>query len=86
MPKTKILLNSKDVNLNENISNILLKDIPNEWEKYESVLCEPVQLGTKLTKLLKRGWRNVLKKPSLLFNHHYISIKLQFDLHHVMEF
>ena len=23
-----------------------------------------------------------VKKPSLLFNHHYISIKLQFDLHH----
>ncbi len=80
--KRRFWLSSKDVNLNENISNILLKKIPNEWEKYESVLCEPVQLGTKLTKLLKRGWRNVLEKPSLLFNHHFISIKLQFDLHH----
>ena len=80
--KRRFWLNSKDVNRNENISNILLKSVPKDWENYEAVLCEPVQLGTKLTKLLKRGWRNVLKKPSLIYNHHHISLKLQFDLHH----
>ena len=80
--KRRFWLRSKNVNKNENISDILLKSVPNDWNNYESVLCEPVQLGTKLTKLLKRGWRNVLKKPSLIFDHRHISIKLQFDLHH----
>ena len=80
--KRRFWLSSKNVNKNENISDILLKSVPNDWNNYESVLCEPVQLGTKLTKLLKRGWRNVLKKPSLIFDHRHISIKLQFDLHH----
>ena len=36
----------------------------------------------KLSKLIKRGWKNVIKKPSLLFNHREITIKTQFDLHH----
>ena len=34
--------------------------------KNNSVLCDPVPLGTKLSKLLKRGWRNIIKKPILL--------------------
>ena len=80
--KRRFWLNSRDKKESAKISDIILSDIPEEWEKYESVLCEPIQLGTKLSKLIKRGWRNIIKKPSLLFDHRKISIKIQFDLHH----
>ena len=62
--------------------DIILKSVPKEWENYEAVICEPIILGTKLSKLLKRGWRNVLNEPKLLFDHRNISMKLQFDIHH----
>ena len=35
-----------------------------------------------MVKLLKRGWKNVINKPSLLFSHKEISVKIQFDMHH----
>ena len=39
-------------------------------------------LEQKLSKLIKRGWKNVIKNQALLFNHREITIKTQFDLHH----
>ena len=65
-----------------NILDVILKDTPDEWKNCEAVICEPIYLGTKLSKLLKRGWKNILNKPSLLFSHKKISVKLQFDMHH----
>jgi len=80
--KRRFWLNSKKDNEKDDISNRILKSIPYEWENYDAVLCEPIELGTKLSKLIKRGWRNLIKKPSLLFDHREITIKTQFDLHH----
>ena len=80
--KRRFWLNQRGHRKNNNISNIILKRAPKEWERYDAVLCEPIPLGTKLSKLLKRGWRNIVKKPSLLFNHRRVNIKIQFDLHH----
>ena len=80
--KRRFWLNSRYYKEDNDISNIILKSVPMEWEKYDAVLCEPVPLGTKLSKLLKRGWRNILDKPSLLFSHTKISVKIQFDMHH----
>ena len=36
----------------------------------------------KLSKLIKKGIRNYIRKPSLLFNRKKISIELHFDLFH----
>ncbi len=80
--KRRFWLNSKNGKESDDISERILKSVPHEWGKYEAVLCEPIQLGTKLSKLLKRGWRNILRTPSILFDHRHISIKTQFDLHH----
>ena len=80
--KRRFWLSSKNNRYSEDISDIILKSAPSEWQEYEAVLCEPIPLGTKLSKLLKRGWRNIVKKPNILFNHKRISIKTQFDLHH----
>ncbi len=80
--KRRFWLNSRGIRDTNNIENIILKSVPKEWQEYNSVLCDPIPLGTKLSKLLKRGWRNIIKKPILLLDHHRISIKIQFDLHH----
>ena len=61
--KRRFWLNSKRDNERDDISKRILKSIPNEWENYDAVLCEPIKLGTKLSKLIKRGWKNVIKKP-----------------------
>lgn len=80
--KRRFWKQSKKKNNDLNIHEQILRVIPIEWLEYESVICEPFQLGTKLSKLVKRGWRNILKKPKLIINHQNISIKEQFDLHH----
>ena len=33
-------------------------------------------------KLIKRGWRNILKKPSIFFNSKNINLSVHFDMHH----
>ncbi len=80
--KRRFWLNSRSTTETNDITKIILKSVPKEWEKYNAVLCEPIPLGTKLSKLLKRGWRNIIKKPILLIDHSRITIKIQFDLHH----
>ncbi|MDB9739585.1 DUF4422 domain-containing protein [Candidatus Pelagibacter sp.] len=80
--KRRFWLNSRNVSSEENIHDIILKTTPIEWEDKEAVICKPIQLGTKFSKLIKRGWKNVLLKPKLLFDHKYITIKEQFDMHH----
>ena len=80
--KRRFWLNSKKQTKDNDILDIILKNTPEEWKNYNAVICEPIYLGTKLSKLLKRGWRNILDKPSLLFSHTKISVKIQFDMHH----
>ena len=65
--------------LNENI----LRRIPTAWEQYDAFLCEPIKVSpAKTTKLIKRGWKNWLKNPSILFDKRKHNIKLQFDMFH----
>ena len=80
--KRRFWLKSNKENKSDKLQNIILRDVPKEWDDYESVICEPIQLGTKLMKLFKRGWKNIIKKPSLLFGHRFTTIKVHFDMHH----
>ena len=49
------LKNSKPYEIN-NLSNDILKEVPNEWEKYETIIGNKFDLtGLKLMKLLKYG-------------------------------
>ena len=38
--------------------------------------------GAKKMKILKRGWRSVIKNPLILFDDTYHNLKLHFDMHH----
>ena len=72
----------KKINYN-NISDYILKKPVDNWQNYDSILCEPIQVsGSKKTKMIKRGWRNLLKKPGIFFNPNLQTINFHFDMHH----
>jgi hypothetical protein len=75
--------NSKKlINLN-NINEYLLTNINDELENTDSFICEPIQIsGANKIKLIKRGWRNIIKNPSILFNKQLETISVHFDMHH----
>ncbi len=80
--KRRFWLRSKKENVDKSLDKIILKEIPDEWANYNAVICEPIKLGTKFMKLIKRGWRNLLKDPKILLNLNNSTIKVHFDMHH----
>ena len=56
---------SEEIN-KDNINKFLLTNINEKFSDYESFICNPINIsGAKKIKLIKRGWRNILKKPSI---------------------
>jgi hypothetical protein len=80
--KRRFWLQSKNENIKNSFKDMILKDVPIEWKSHDAIICEHIKLETKFTKLLKRGWRNLLEKPTLLFSYKSVSIKVHFDMHH----
>ena len=82
--KRRFWLRSNDIekkidNLDELRKNLLIV-IPKDWANYDSVICKPIYLGRpKITKLIKRGWKNIIYNPSSVIQR---NIKLHFDMHH----
>ena len=74
-------LTDKPTNLND-LSKSVLKEIPEEWENYDSVIQPPMSLKEKKMVMLKRGFKSLVKDPSIFFNEKKHSIKLHFDMHH----
>ena len=75
--KSKIITNLEELN------NNILRSIPNDWSEFDAFICDPIKVSpAKRMKLLKRGWRNWIKDPSILFNSNKHNIKLQFDMFH----
>ena len=67
----------------EDLKDNLLTSVPESWDNYEAILCEPINIsGIKNMKLLKRGWKNIIEDPHILFNKSKRNIKLHFDIHH----
>ena len=72
--KEKISLN--------NLKDALLVNPQEEWDGYESIICEPINLKLKKTKILKKGFFHFIKNPAILFDENQQTIRLHFDLHH----
>ena len=50
---------------------------------FSTVRYEPIKVsGAKKIKILKRGWRNLIKDPSILYNSNKETLVLHFDMHH----
>ena len=84
--KRRFWLKSSSYNKNitkENIKEHLLSEPEHDWNKYQSIICKPISItGASKIKILKRGWKLLIKKPSILFNEKHQNIKLHFDMHH----
>jgi len=72
----------ENINSKNLIENLLEAPEP-EWKNFDSILCNPIDVsGAKKIKLIKRGWRNIINEPSLIFDRKKETIKVHFDLHH----
>ncbi len=72
-----------DIQNIKQLKNNLLTEIPNEWEKNDVILCEPIKVSpAKKMKMLKHGFKNLLLDPSIYFNLSKQNIELQFDMFH----
>ena len=86
---TKLEFRERIVNSNlnfnifpEELNNILIKKLPLEWDNFDVVLCDPIDLSNvKFSKLFKRGFRSIVKDPSIIFNKNKRTLKLHFDMH-----
>tara|TARA_Y100000389_G_scaffold85488_1_gene82227 strand:- start:62 stop:862 length:801 start_codon:yes stop_codon:yes gene_type:complete len=76
--------NSKIQDINKsNIKENLLTESCESWKSYDSIICNPIDVsGAKKIKIIKRGWKNLLKDPFILFNKDRENIALHFDMHH----
>ena len=75
--------NSSSINNIEDLKKNLLREIPKKWEQYDAFICDPIRVSpVKKIKMIKKGWRNLLKDPSIFFNKNKQNLKLQFDMFH----
>ena len=63
--------------------NNLLKTVEKKWKGYDSVICDRIYINNpRFMKMIKRGWKNIIKDPSLLYEKKKQTIKLHFDMFH----
>ena len=76
--------NHEKISLDKNnFKNNILSEIPKEWEKNDSIICEPIFVNrVKKIKMLKRGIKSIIKKPEIFFNEKKQSLAFHFDMHH----
>ena len=74
---------SKKISSFKDLKKNILVDIPAQWKNFDSILCKSIRVDqTKKMKLIKRGWKNLIKNPKIFFDEKERSIKLHFDMHH----
>ena len=77
------LKNHKRINSFRDLKKNILRKAPTIWRNYDSVICNPIIVqNPKKMKLIKRGWKNILRDPSILYDQKKQNIELQFDMHH----
>jgi hypothetical protein len=66
-----------------NLKDIVLKKIPNNLEKYDSIIGESFFVNQfRFSKFIKHNFKQMLVKPSLFFNKNKRTIKFHFDMMH----
>ena len=73
---------NKEINKNNLLQHMLVNKDPS-WDNYEAIICKPIKVsGVKKIKIIKRGWKNILKNPNIFFDEKKQTIKFHFDMHH----
>ena len=71
-----------EIELNTLKSKLIYQPLDN-WKDCDVVLCEPTNLGNqKKMKLIKRGFKSLIKNPLIFFDKKKHNIKLHFDMFH----
>ena len=67
----------------KNLKKNLLTKIPEEYENYDTFLPKKVFVNkVKFMKLIKKGYKNYFRDPSILFSDKKNNIELHFDMFH----
>jgi hypothetical protein len=67
----------------ENINQFLYEYAPESWKQFDVILCKPISVsGVKKSNILKRGFKNFLREPSILFDKGKQNLFLHFDMRH----
>ena len=84
--KRRFWVNSEKNILNiskDNLENFLLNNIDEKFDSYQSFICNPIKVsGAKKIKIIKRGWRNLIRDPRIIFDPNKETILFHFDMHH----
>jgi len=73
---------TKDININT-LNSQILKDIPNEFKNYDSILGQPMFVNQwRGMKFLKSALKIFIKKPKLIFNKKNRNLNFHFDWMH----
>ena len=66
-----------------NFSENLLDEVQDEWSGYNAIICNPIKINkVKKIKMIKRGFRSLIRNPKIFFNDKKQTIKFHFDMHH----
>ena len=83
--KRRFWLKKKNINKisHDNFKESILNYPDEAWNNYDSIICNSIKLNkVNKSKILKRGFRNFLRNPKILFNEEERNISLHFDMHH----
>ena len=66
-----------------NLKDNILDSVPLSWSNYDSIIAKKIYVhNPKFMKMLKRGFKNLLKDPSIIFDKKKQNVKLHFDMSH----
>ena len=74
--------NKKEIYKNSKIEDVVIKKIPAEWNKFDTIIGEHLYINNlKFSKLIKHGLRSLIRNPSALFKAKR-NIRFHFDMWH----
>ena len=74
--------NKKKITNNSKVEDVVLKEIPDEWEKFDTIIGEHIYMNNlKLSKLLKHGIWSLVRNPQALFKKKR-NLRFHFDMWH----
>ena len=66
-----------------NLEKNILKTPNDDWDKFDAIICRSINVSNvKKIKMIKRGFKNILKDPLILFDKNRQNLSLHFDMHH----
>ena len=82
--KRRFWVKSNDIQINKNnLNENLLTNIDDSESNINSIICNPISVsGVRKIKIIKRGWKNLIKDPKIFFSKNKQNIELHFDMHH----